>query len=421
MPRAARHEEAGSILVIAIILMAVMLSVALSTLAFVDGQQIRAVEQRERETALNLAEGVLYAQGFALARSWPGNAGEGDMVPSTCTSATVQSLCPDPRTLAAANSATPASANFTNADASADVSWTTRIRDNGGPLADAFDVTMMNLTQQTTGAVPCPGPCRWDANGDRKLWVQAQAIVRGRPRNLVALLKREQFAESFGANNAITAGSFETTNSGNKTVIDVTGSQTVVRCAPVGPNCTDYDTKKNQVLPPPISIATAPRAMTAVQFERFKAAALSANPSTYYTSCPATLAGRVVFVDLPSAATTCTDSNGATYNSAARPGVLVVARGRLSMKSTFHGLVYMVNGPGNEPHSSDTVLTVGANGEIIGGVAIDGPGHLVAGQASHNRASISFDPNAFNSLVSFGTTGLVQNTWRELSPISPTA
>jgi Tfp pilus assembly protein PilX len=412
-----RHGESGSILVIAVVLTGVMLSLALSSFAFVDGQQRRAAEQRQRESALNLAEGVLYAQGFALARSWPGNATEGAGVPTRCTSALVQNLCPDPRTLAAAQSATPASANFSNPDASADVTWTTRIRDNGGPLADAFDVTQMDAAQ-TTGAVTCAAPCRWDANGDLKLWVQAQAVVRGRPRNLVALLKREQFSEGFGANNAVTAGSFVTTNSGNKTIIDVTGSQAVVRCAPVGAGCTDYDTKKDQVQPAPISIPTTPRAMTAVQLDRFKAAAQSANPSTYYTSCPASFAGRVVFVDLPSAATTCTDSNSATYNSAAKPGVLIVARGALAMKSTFYGLVYMVNGPAGEPQSSGTVLTIAANGEIIGGVALDGPGHLVIGQASHNRASIAFDPNAFNSLVSFGTTGLVQNTWRELDPIS---
>ena len=66
------------------------------------------------------------------------------------------------------------------------------------------------------------------------LWVQARAVVRGRPRNLVALLKREQFAEAFGASNAVTAGSFETTNSGNKTIIDATGSQVVVRCTTDG-------------------------------------------------------------------------------------------------------------------------------------------------------------------------------------------
>ena len=42
----------------------------------------------------------------------------------------------------------------------------------------------------------CPGPCKWDANGDLMLWVQARAVVRGRPRNVVALLRREQFAEA---------------------------------------------------------------------------------------------------------------------------------------------------------------------------------------------------------------------------------
>jgi len=416
MRQDARPSEAGSILIVAIILMSVMLSVALSSFAFIDGQQRRAAEQRQRETALNLAEGVLYAQGFALARSWPGNTDDGAAMPAKCTAAAVQFLCPDPRTLAAANSPTPASANFTSADASSGVTWTTRIRDNGGPLSDAFDVTQMNATQ-TTGAVPCPGPCTWDANGDLKLWVQAQATVRGRPRNLVALLRREEFAESFGANNAVTAGSFETTNSGNKTIIDVTGSQAVVRCAPVGPGCTDYESNKNQVTPAPISIPATPRAMTPEQLERFKAAAQSANPSTYHTSCPPTYTGRVVFVDLPSA-TACSDSNNATYNSEAQPGVLVMARGTLSMKGTFHGLVYMVNGPGSEPHLSGTVLTVAANGEIIGGLAIDGAGRLVAGQASGNRATITFSPNAFNSLVSFGTTGLVQNTWRELPAVS---
>jgi type II secretory pathway pseudopilin PulG len=414
MAHDARQDEAGFLLVIAIVLMAVMLSVALASFAFVDGQQRRAAEQRQRETALNLAEGVLYAQGFALARSWPGNPTDGANVPTTCTSAVVRTLCPDPGTLAAANSSAPAAANFTNLDASADVQWVTRIRDNGGPLADAFDLTQMDATQTTAG-VPCPGPCRWDANGDLKLWVQAQAIVRGRPRNLVALLKREEFAESFAGNNAVTAGSFSTTNSGNKTIIDVTGSQVVVRCAPLGVGCSDYNVGKQQVVPAPISIPSTPRAMTDVQLARFKAAAQSANPSTYFTSCPPSLAGAVVYVDLPSASS-CSDSNGATYNSPAKPGVLVMARGTLSMKSTFYGLVYMVNGPGNEAHLTSAVLTVGANGEVIGGLAIDGDGQLVAGQASSNRASVTFDPNAFNSLASFGTTGLVQNTWRELPP-----
>lgn len=409
-------HETGSILVIAVVLMSVMLTVALASFSFVDGQQQRAREQRERETSLNLTEGLLYSQGFALAQTWPGNAAGGAAMPTTCTSAAVQSLCPNPNTLAAANSATPASANFTNGDASANVTWTTRIRDNGAPIFDAFDFAQVDATQTGTNvssgsSYTCPGPCKWDANGDRKLWVQARAVVRGQSRNLVALLKREQFAETFG-HSAVTAGSFETTNSGNKAIIDATGSQVVVRCTETTAVCTDYDAGKDQVLPVTIvRDSTTPAAMTATQIGRFRAAAMSANPSTYYTSCPASLTGRVVFIDV-SAGTSCSDASGATYNTAAEPGVVIMPRGKLSLKGTLHGLVYMVN----EQNSSGPVLTLEANSEVLGGLAIDGPGRLVAGQASGPRSTVRFVPNAFSSLASFGTTGLVQNTWRELPP-----
>ncbi len=62
------------------------------------------------------------------------------------------------------------------------------------------------------------------------------------------------------------------------------------------------------------------------------------------------------------------------------------------------------------------MLTLQANSEIFGGVVVDGPGRLVVGQASGNRSTIKFVPNAFNALSTYGTTGLVQNTWRELPP-----
>jgi hypothetical protein len=295
------------------------------------------------------------------------------------------------------------------------VSWTTTIRDNGGPVADAFvysqvDAAQSGTNSKTGAAYTCPGPCKWDANGDLKLWVQARAVIRGRQRNVVALLKREQFSESF-ARNGVTAGSFETTNQGNKTIIEATGSQVVVRCTSTGPACTDYNAAKSQVMPAAIVHDPAtPPAMTPAQIARFKAVAQSSSPSTYYTSCPASLTGTVVFIDLPSSATSCSDSNSATYNSSTDPGIVIMPRGTLSMKGSLYGLVYMAN----EQNSSGPVLTMQANSEVLGGVAIDGPGRLVAGQASGQRPTITFVPNAFNSLASYGTTGLVQNTWREL-------
>lgn len=420
MSRTVRHPglrgEDGSVLVVAIVLMAVMLAVGLSSFAFVDGGQQRSREQRERETSLNLTEAVLYSQGFALAQSWPGNADGGAAMPTVCTSGAAASLCPDPNTLAAGNSASPASANFTNPDASSTVSWTTRIRDNGGPIADAFVFSQVDAAQsgtnvKTGAAYTCPGPCRWDANGDLKLWVQARAVVRGRPRNVVALLKREQFAEAF-ARNGVTAGSFETTNQGNKTIIDSSGSQVVVRCTSSAAACTDFNASKGQVLPATIVRDPAtPPAMTPTQLARFKVAAQTASPSTYHTSCPPSLTGTVVFIDVP-AGTACSDSNAATYNSPSEPGIVIMPRGTLSLKGTLYGLVYMAN----EQNSAGAVLTLAANSEVFGGVAIDGPGRLVAGQASGQRPTITFVPSAFDSLATFGTTGLVQNTWRELPP-----
>jgi Tfp pilus assembly protein PilX len=411
-----RREE-GSVLVISIVLMAAMLAVGLASFAFVDKQQVRGREQRERETTLNLTEAVLYAQGFALAQTWPGNAAGGAAMPTSCTSASIQTLCPDPNTLAAGNSSSPTSANFTNVDASANVTWTTTIRDNGGPVSDAFVYSQVDAAQtgtnvKTGASYSCPGPCKWDANGDLKLWVQARAVIRGKQRNVVALLKREVFSESI-PRNGVTAGSFETTNQGNKTIIDASGSQVVVRCTSNGSACTDYNAGKDQVLPAAIVHDPAtPPTMTAAQIARFKAVAQSSSPSTYYTSCPASLAGTVVFIDLPSSATNCTDSNNATYNSSTEPGIVIMPRGTLSMKGSLYGIVYMAN----EQNSSDPVLTLEANSEVFGGVAIDGPGRLVAGQASGPRSTITYVPNAFNSLASFGTTGLVQNTWRELPP-----
>ena len=412
-----RGEE-GSVLVISTILLMIMIAIGLSSFAFVDTGKQRAREQRERETSLNLTEAVLYSQGFALAQAWPGNAIGGTLMPALCTSATVQTYCPNPHTLASANSSSPASANFTNADAAANVTWTTRVRDNGSPIRDAYvhaqaDAAQAGTNVKTGAAYTCPGPCRWDANGDLMLWIQARAVVRGRPRNVVALVKREQYAEAF-ARNTLTAGSFETTNKGNKLIIDARGSQVVVRCTTTGPECTDYAASKNQVQPPTIlRDPTAPLGMTPQQLARFKAAAQTANPSTYYTSCPTNFTGPVVYIDVPEG-TDCTDANnGATYNTITDPGIIIMPRGRLvDIKNRYYAIFYL----GNQQNSSGPVMTLGDNAELFGGIAIDGPGRLVTGQSSGPRPTLTYLEHAFNVLASYGTTGLVQNTWRELPP-----
>ena len=420
MRRHELHDEGGWVLVTAIMVLATMMTIALTSFAVVDRGQKHSLDQRQRESALNLAEGVLYSQGFALAQKWPGNAVAGAAMPVTCTelapAAAHADFCPQPSTLAGAQGSAE-TANFANSDSLSDVTWTTRVRDNGGPsLAGSYapgaaaDAAQSGTNVRTGQAYTCAGPCKWDANGDRQLWVQARAVVQGKARNIVALLKREQFDEPF-PRNGLTAGSLRTPNSGNKTIINATGSQVVVRCTTTTSECTDYNAAKIQVLPQTIiRDPSTPPAMTPHQIERFKAVAQSASPSTYYTSCPTSYTGTVVFIDVP-ASTNCNDpGGGVVYNTPSDPGILIMPRGTLYFQSVFHGLIYMANQQG----SSGTVLQANDNTEIYGGVAIDGPGRLTAGQASGNKATITFVANPFNVLSSYGTAGLVQNTWREL-------
>jgi len=416
MPRRHPRDEGGWLLVTSLIVLLTMTTVALVSFTLVDRGQQHSLDQRQRESALNLAEGVLYSQAFALAQKWPGNAVAALSVPSTCTEVTAATpLCPTPSTLAAAQGS-PATAAFVNSDSLTNVTWTTRIRDNGGPsLAGSYspgapaEATQSGTNIRTGLAYSCPGPCRWDANGDRQMWVQARAVVQGKARSIVALLKREQFTEPF-PRNTVTAGSFGITNSGNKTVVNALGSQVAVRCTAFTAACADYDAAKAQVQPATIiRDPNLPPALTARQLERFKAAAQSADPPTYFTTCQPSLEGAIIYLDIP-ATTACTDSSAAVYNTPESPGMVIIPRGTFALAGTLYGLIYA----GNQQNSSGAVLTLDANSYVIGGVAVDGPGRLVIGQASGPRPTINYLANAFNVPVTFGTTGLVQNTWREL-------
>ena len=85
-------DEQGWVLVSATILTLLMLSIALVAAGMIDNGTSRTREQRERESALNVDEGVLYAQSLVMQTAWP-SAATTDAVtgpryyPGTCTSA----------------------------------------------------------------------------------------------------------------------------------------------------------------------------------------------------------------------------------------------------------------------------------------------------------------------------------------------
>jgi hypothetical protein len=219
-------------------------------------------------------------------------------------------------------------------------------------------------------------------------------------------------------------------------MVDGTGSSIVVRCPDLtSPSCMSYDAGKGQLTPAPASTPSQPNFMTPAQLQRFKARAKA--DGTYFAGCPsnaAELTGAVVWVEscttsyanIGPYSTPCVVPSGLTancINSTSKPGLLIWHCGTLSFtaQSTFYGIVYLVN-------NSDGTCTNGyvaksggcptgkvyeTNGgaATLGALVADGGGCVLIGS---NSVNIKYDANVFNSVTSYGTVGLVQNTWREL-------
>jgi len=390
------RREDGNVLVIAIMMMMLMLAIGLSTMAGVDTQTDVSKKDRQRESTFNLTEAVLNAQTFLLGRLGTGNLAT--PFPVQCPATPASALCPDPQKIA--NSYDAASQpDF----APAETNWTTIVRDNGSPGEPPFYDPALEATA-----------ARYDQNEDRQMWVKSTAVVRGKTRSIVALIKVEDRPIAF-PEYGISAGFFYTTNNGNKVIVDSTGSLGVaVRCSPATlVNCLGYDAAKGQ-LTPAGNTTTNYSSSTAISTDDLQGLEDYAKASgTYYTSCPTNPNGQVVVIE----AGDCVFNNSSPAasgeakccNSAGKPGLLIIKRGTLTLLGsiTYEGLIYMPN----QQNSSGTVVTTGGTALIRGGVTIDGPGGLAAGSSGLN---IKFNIGAFQRIHTIGTAGVVQNTWREI-------
>ena len=448
------RNESGWAVVTAIMVTLVMLGVGLAALAVVDNQQKQSGNERIRESAFNLDEGAVYAQGVLLTLNWPAF---GNPYPASCTSASVGSTyCPNRDNLAAATSANPSLANFATTDFLTNSTWTTKVRDNGRiscadpGLSTFYDPTKADSAQGCTDSngrsYACPGPCTYDANGDHKIWVQATTNVRGKPRSVAAMLQLEQLTEDV-PKTAMLAGKLVISNNGNHggtPIVDGSGSSIQLRCDPTQSGCADY--RPGQVSPTPSEFSGAGSTyMSASQLQRLKTTA-KAN-DTYYSGCPTKggvnnryndnqyhLEGQVVWVDncptppqlanntytvpCPPSPPIPSGMSSNCVNTPANPGVLIWHSGRVDLSGnyTFCGLVYAANDsdePGTPSAINGDVITTNGGFGVLGGIVVDGPGGLNLGS---NGIQLKFDPNIFNAIQSYGTAGLVQNTWRELPP-----
>ncbi len=304
--------------------------------------------------------------------------------------------------------------------------WYTWVRDNAsavGAQADTFWSDAL-LGDVTSGAGGRP---TYDQNGDKLMWVRAQANVRGKERAIVGLIRIEPRPVTL-PQYAILAGSFATTNNGihSAQIVDTNGGLGVaVRCGPDGgaapvTGCLTYQPNKGQIIPNVVQTGyDEPTTISSDDLESLVDVA-RAN-GTYYTSQPTDLTGDVVVLD-PGGNTLWKYQSNATYNSASNPGMIIMLSGKLELTGTmkYYGLVYHANLGGL--HDSDLVKVHG-NSQLVGGVIVDGscegsstncPG-VEAG--SSGKLNIKFDTNAF-AVNAFGTAGVVQNTWREITPIA---
>lgn len=390
---ASLRREEGNVLVIAMMMLMLMLAIGLSTLATVDTQTDVSKKERERESTFNLTEAVLNAQTFVLGRLGTGNLAT--PFPVQCPASPASDLCPDPVKIA--NSYDGASQpDFDPAK----TAWTTIVRDNSGG-------TFYDPALETTAA-------RYDANEDRQMWVKSTAVVRGKTRSIVALIKVEDRPIVF-PQYSLRAGFFGTTNSGNKTIVDASGSLGVeVRCDPASlAKCLVYDAAKGQVSPADSVKGNTPSGAAIGPYDLQGLEDYAKASGTYYETCPANPNGAVVYIKSGN----CEFNNSAPAapgetkccNSADRPGLLIIANGTLRLLGsiTYHGLIYMPN----QQSSSEAVVTTGGTALIDGGVTIDGPGGLAAGSSGLN---IDFNSRAFERVHTTGTAGVVQNTWREI-------
>ena len=396
------RREDGNVLVVAVTMMGLMLMLGSTALSTVDTQIDVVKRERQHESTFNLAEGVLHAQTYVLARLGTGS--PANPFPVVCDQTSVDSLCPDDADLA--QSFDPA----VQSDYDANTTWSTQVRDN--PDGDFYSVGGFD------------GAESYDANDVMQLWVRADATVRGRLRTIVALIRVEFKSIAF-PQYALAGGWFATSNNGRKTIVDSTDSLGVaVRCSfePPSTGCLDYDPGKGQLEPPGHYELDHPETSTGVLTDELQdLEGFARANNTHYATCPTNPNGKVVVVESGN----CAYNNSAPAapgkskccNSVADPGVYIMKCGSVSFSGNieFFGIVYVPNKASSDPGapwcSSNVVVTTQGTSLISGGVIIDGPGGMLAGSSGMN---IQFNPWAFESVNVAGTAGVVQNTWREI-------
>jgi Tfp pilus assembly protein PilX len=394
-------DARGSALVPALLIMGVMLTSGLALLALTEGNQRDSRREREREATFQLAEGVLNAQIYRLSTQWPSADSTDGLYPAVgCTATSVEQGCPN---------GTSVQANFSGPDYTRGVGWKVQVRDNSSAAANHYTEAIMGAGTGST--LPR------DFNGDNFVWARAEATVAGHKRVLVALVEAENTTLNF-PRAAVVAGKFATTNKGNKVIIDTNGGannytagDVIVRCDPATA-CAMYERGKGQIEPDTVKgVVNQPNAVSPEALETLRQRAIAeGNYIADGDPCPGSLQGdqpgEIVFIENSNG---CSYQGNAVWNTKEKPGFLVIGKGTIYLLGTtnFYGVIYHAN----TDNSSNTLVDLNGNTQVIGAIAIDGAGGLMAGSSKEN---VVYDPNVILGLTAFGTASIVQNTFREI-------
>ena len=179
------RAESGSVIVTALMVMAIMIPIGLALLAIVDTQARESGGERTRDRAFNLAESALGSAAVSLGQSgWPANAAS---APSNSGPVGAASTCAEASygaTLGAATNPGSATARLQpNLNASYEdvaytgATWQINVCDND-PTEPGATVWKDELLANMN----------YDANHDELVWVRSEAAVAGRRRVLAVLV-----------------------------------------------------------------------------------------------------------------------------------------------------------------------------------------------------------------------------------------
>lgn len=408
------RDERGFVLTTAMVVLMIMLLLGIVMMKIVNVQTSQTGYEKAGEATFNVAESVLESEAYQLEAAWPSTS-----VPTL--------VC---------NQSSPQTAGSASADGCEGVGLTNSLKSTyAGPnyagatwsvqVLDDTGTTNSYYSDSLVGAAPS-----WDANGDGRLWIRAQANIGTQQRILVEQVVRQDTVLAV-PDNSVTAGGIYTENLGNKVIIQaydqssgITGP-VEVRCGTSSTtptqgqgNCLGWSSSKGQLSPPGaygagyVDPNGGSQTLSNAQLTDLIQTAQAAG--TYYaTGCPPAGTAGVVVVQNAN----CTYQGKDTWNTAASPGALIFLNGSITLSGTetFYGVLYMANQSGSLPPCTSTSLSapplvdVHGNAVVSGAVFVDHCGVVAVGESATN---ISFSSNALNGLYAADAARPAQNTFR---------